>query len=103
MVADRSLVRTTTRITVGNLARWLFVDLKTVHDRVRRGQLAGRRTQGHEHAVRTAVAWLTGWADALAASSSAEHLGLSLAAQSPSRTLDRGEPSQLASGFESVR
>ncbi|MBN1608065.1 MAG: helix-turn-helix domain-containing protein [Polyangiaceae bacterium] len=33
-------------ITAGDMARWLSVDLKTIHNWVRRGFLAGRRTAG---------------------------------------------------------
>ena len=33
-------------ITAGDMARWLSVDLKTVHNWVRRGYLVGRRTAG---------------------------------------------------------
>ena len=33
-------------ITAGDISRWLAVDLKTVHNWVRRGLLAGRRTEG---------------------------------------------------------
>jgi excisionase family DNA binding protein len=33
-------------ITAGDMARWLSVDLKTIHNWVRRGFLSGRRTAG---------------------------------------------------------
>ena len=55
-MSDRPPRETACSITAGDLARWLSVDLKTIHNWLRRGYLVGRRTVGgHRRFYRTEV------------------------------------------------
>jgi excisionase family DNA binding protein len=55
-MTDRCVREAACCITAGDLARWLSVDLKTIHNWVRRGYLVGRRTLGgHRRFYRTEV------------------------------------------------
>lgn len=55
-MALKGLADAACSLTAGDLARWLSVDLKTIHNWVRRGYLVGRRTTGgHRRFYRTEV------------------------------------------------